>query len=401
MLCLVLALLFLCGCRAAPAPETTVPTTVPETTAPAASAFTGDFDSYTPRYTGRWESAWEADILFLAEKYLTEHSYLCDANFFIEYQPDLSGNNEVVYENSAFDPEKRQRFIEDVDALLASIPELTDEQIHCELLRMVAAVGDVHSNYLLNSEKMLPLFYQPFIREDGVDFRVVSVCTGSEKLLMAKLVSINGIPVAELVERVSAYVAHESDRALPFQLSGAWEISALSDWSILSAAGIIDPDAKNVKVEFETEKGISEERVAFRTVEEIISRGLTVHPMESAENIRCDATIRNYTAYGSDSLQKPFTGVLSVHSLQHGRTSALHRKMYVFAHIIPLGNRIKDIICHILRVRRGETDTHAWEFLRDYLKQLGKSGDVFIPVDEAIRIYILTQQDNLLESLFT
>ena len=56
--------------------------------------------------------------------------------------------------------------------------------------------------------------------------------------------------------------------------------------------------------------------------------------------------------------------------------------MYVFAHIIPLGNRIKDIIRHILRVRSGETDTHAREFLRDYLKQLGKCGDVFILVDK-------------------
>lgn len=286
MICLILALMLLCGCQAAPVPETTAAGTVPETTDAGLSAFTGDFDRYVPRYTGRWESTWEADILFLAEKYLTEHSYLCDANFFIEYQPDLSGNNEVVYENSAFDPEKRQAFIEAVDALLAAIPELTDEQIHCELLRMVAAIGDIHSNYWSNSERMLPLFYQPFFREDGVDYRVVTVRRGSEKLLMAKLVSINGIPVAELVERVSAYVAHESDRALPFQLTGAWEISALSDHSILSAAGIIGPEDRNVKMEFETEKGISEERVAFRTVDEIISTGLTVHPMESDENLR-------------------------------------------------------------------------------------------------------------------
>ena len=108
MICLILALMLLCGCQAAPVPETTAAGTVPETTDAGLSAFTGDFDRYVPRYTGRWESTWEADILFLAEKYLTEHSYLCDANFFIEYQPDLSGNNEVVYENSAFDPEKRQ-----------------------------------------------------------------------------------------------------------------------------------------------------------------------------------------------------------------------------------------------------------------------------------------------------
>ena len=278
---LILAVVLLCGCRSVSVPETTIPAAEPVQT-----GFTGDFDSYVPRYTGQWEKAWEEDVLFLARKYLTEHSYLSDGNFFITYQPDLTGQKEVVYENSAFDPAKREAFIRSVDGLLASIPELTDEQIHCELLRMVAALGDVHSNYWWHSGTYLPLFFQPFYNEDGVDYRVVTVRRGGDKLMLAKLVSYNGIPVEEVVERISAYVTHESDRALPFQLTGAFLPSALTDRAILAAAGIVDGDDGSIKMEFETEKGITEERGAFWSEERIAAAGLTTHPMETEENLR-------------------------------------------------------------------------------------------------------------------
>ena len=173
-----------------------------------------------------------------------------------------------------------------MDALLSAIPELTDEQIQCELLRMVAAIGDIHSNFWWSSGEYLPLFYQPFVHENGVDYRIVTVRSGSEKLLLGKVVSYNGIPMEEVVERVSAYVAHESDRALAFQLTGAYEPAALCDRSILAATGIIEPDDLTVRVELETDEGITVERVAFRSVAEIVGTGLTVLPMESGENLR-------------------------------------------------------------------------------------------------------------------
>ena len=116
-LAILLALMLLCGCQTAQHVQTT---TMP--TEPPRAAFTGDFDSYVPQHTGRWEKAWEEDILFFARKYLTEHSYLSDSNFFIQYQPDLSGNVEYDFNNSAFDPQKRQAFVEAVDALLTEIP---------------------------------------------------------------------------------------------------------------------------------------------------------------------------------------------------------------------------------------------------------------------------------------
>ena len=279
--CLILAVVLLCGCQANQTPATTA-----AVTEYVSEGFDGDFDTYVPRYTGRRERGWEEDILFFAEKFLSEHSYLSDGNFFITYQPELMGDREVAYENSAFDPQKRQDFIDSVDALLAAIPELTDEQIQCELLRIVATVGDVHSNFLWTSETYLPFFYQPFYHEEGVDYRVVNVRRGSEKLLLAKVVSYNGIPMEEVVQRVSAYVAHESDRALPFQLTGRFDVSALTDKTILAAAGIIGWDDRNMTIEFETERGISEERAAFRTVDEILWTGLSSHAMESPENLR-------------------------------------------------------------------------------------------------------------------
>ena len=89
--CLVI-LLLLCGCQA---PAT-------ETTTPARAGFTGDVSAYERRHTGRWERAWEEDILFFAEKYLTEHSRISEGNFFTDFIPDLSGSQEVIYDNSAF-----------------------------------------------------------------------------------------------------------------------------------------------------------------------------------------------------------------------------------------------------------------------------------------------------------
>lgn len=255
-------------------------------TEPPRAAFTGDFDSYVPQHTGRWEKAWEEDILFFAQKYLTEHSYLSDSNFFIQYQPDLSGNVEYDFNNSAFDPQKRQAFVEAVDALLTELPELSDEQITCRLMAMVAALGDVHSNVYWGMDSFLPLFYQPFFREDGVDYRVVTVPSGKEKWMLAKLVSYNGIPVEEVVERLSVYVSHESDRALPFQLTGAFVSTALNCRDLLMAAGIIDGDDQNLKVCLETEDGILEERISFQTQGEILLKGLTTHPMETEENLR-------------------------------------------------------------------------------------------------------------------
>lgn len=243
-------------------------------------------EGYEKQYTDARDQAWEEDILFFAGKYLTEHSYLSNTNFFTHYQPDLSGKVEFEYTNAAFDPGKRQDFIDGVQELLVSIPGRTDEQIQCELLRLVAALGDVHSSYWWYSELFLPLWYQPFFRDDGVEYRVVRVRRGSERLMLAKLVSYNGIPVEEVVERVSAYVAHESDRALPFQLASAIEITALTDKSILAAAGIIDADDRNLMVVLQTEEGLVEERMAFRSVEEILKKGLTLHPMEQEENLR-------------------------------------------------------------------------------------------------------------------
>ncbi len=278
---LLLALMLLWGCQPAPTEITAQPTAEP-----APVAFTGDFDSYVPRYTGRWEREWEEDILFFAEKYLTEHSYLSDSNFFIRYQPDMSGNVEYDFDNSAFDPEKRQAFIESVDALLASLPELTDEQLQCGLMRTVASLGDVHSSFLWISGKQLPLFYEPFFHEGGVDYRVVTVLKGSEKLLLGKLVSYNGIPVEEVVERISVFEAHESDRALPFQLTGSYKVSYLTDQSTLAAAGIIEDGDRNLVMELETEEGIIETRMAFRTVEHMRQKGMVSHPMQTQENLR-------------------------------------------------------------------------------------------------------------------
>lgn len=277
ILAVVLVLTLLWGCQAAPASQTTAPR----------SAFTGDIEAYVPRYAETREKAWEEDILFFAGKYLTEHSYLSDSNFFTQYQPDLSGNVEYLYDNSAFDPQKRQAFVEAVDALLATLPERSDRQINYELVRIVAELGDVHSCVYPEATQVLSVFYEPFYHDSGVDFRVTAVDSRKPELLLARLVSYNGIPVEEIVERVSAYVSHESDRALGFQLTGPGAYCALNKRDVLVAAGIAGEEDGYVVAEFETEEGLVQTRVSFRTGAEIVAfGGITSHPMITEENLR-------------------------------------------------------------------------------------------------------------------
>ena len=277
ILSILMALLLLCGCQSAPA----------ETTEPKAAAFTGDFDAYEMRYTGKWEKAWEEDILFFAEKYLTEHSRVSDSNFFTEYALDLSGEGEVVFDNSAFDPELRAEFVAAVDALLASIPERTDESIVSELRRIVVMLGDIHSGVYpadWDYGDFLPVCYEPFYHEDGVDFRVSIVTKVKKELLSARLVGYNGIPVDEVVERVCAYIPHESEEALGFMLTEAYGYSGLNEKEILIAAGIVDAKDLSLVAEFETENGVESHRISFISRNHSIS--YEYHPMLTDENLR-------------------------------------------------------------------------------------------------------------------
>lgn len=280
LFCLLLAVTMLLGCQSIPA-ETAPPTTEP------VSVFTGDTEGYVPRYTGRWERQWEEDILFFAEKYLTEHSRVSDSNFFTQYDLDLSGEGEVTYDNSAFDPELRASFVAAVEDLLATIPERTETSIISELRRIVALLGDVHSDIYpadWDYGDILPICYDAFYHDGGVDFRVSIVTAQKEALLSAKLVSYNGIPVDEIVERVSAYISHESDRAMGFMLTGAYQFTGLNEKSILVAAGIVEEDDSFVQVEVETENGVESHRINF--VSSLDTPHYAFHPMLTEENLR-------------------------------------------------------------------------------------------------------------------
>ena len=269
--------LLLCGCQA---PAT-------ETTTPAHAGFTGDVSAYERRHTGRWERAWEEDILFFAEKYLTEHSRISEGNFFTDFVPDLSGSQEVIYDNSAFDPALRTKFIESVDDLLQTFQEMSDEAIINELHRIVALLGDIHSSVFPEDwdyGEILPVCYEAFYREEGVDFRVSIVDVRNEELLGAKLISYNGIRVEEIVERLSAYMSHESDRALGFMLTQPYMYTGLNEKNLLAAAGIVGEDDPSLTAEFETAEGIESVRIGFRAYDDMPD--LELHPMMTVENLR-------------------------------------------------------------------------------------------------------------------
>ncbi len=115
--------------------------------------------------------------------------------------------------------------------------------------------------------------------------------------------------------------------------------------------------------------------------------------METREHIGRDTAIRHYAPYRSYAVEIPLARITAVHRLQHLVAAALHRQMYMIAHIRIAGYNMQHIICHILGMRSSETHTHVRSRLRHTRQQVGKRHLLtrrLITVQ--IAIDILTQQ---------
>ena len=86
------------------------------------------------------------------------------------------------------------------------------------------------------------------------------------------------------MERLSAYMSHESDRALGFMLTAPYEYTGLNKKNLLVAAGIVQEGDKTLTAEFETEDGVESVRLRFYASGNLPK--LEFHPMMTDENLR-------------------------------------------------------------------------------------------------------------------
>lgn len=269
IIALVLSLLLLAGCTAG-AGETTAPsgttlpaeTTVPETTVPETEPDTEPsapslFADYTYRYTDERDKAWEEDIVYLTSVLLGEnvtkgHPYLQDKDFTIY---TLKNGYQAISTGNFYNETLRNEFIAAMDQLIDAIPDLTDNQISFEMQANLALLKDLHTSIGLDSDSVMPVFFEVLWDENGPGLYAVRVPEAYGDGVWLRLDSINGVSTETILQDLSAYVSAENEYATVWQIGSIWSASYISYPCTLAAIGVMELDDASAEYVLEREDG--------------------------------------------------------------------------------------------------------------------------------------------------
>ena len=236
MILLVVLILSLCACDAEPKWK----------------PYTGNMEGYVYYYKTERERAWEEDVLSLADTFLNEHPLLLNEKSplkiyairgFVQSQENLY--NELLH----------YTFLTSINNLIPRLSELTDDQIPYELQKIVAALGDFHSQVPLFVKYYFPMFVEPFYTDGAVELRVVGVPSEHKEFIYSKLVSINDVGIDEVMKRLAPYGSVENEYGLISRITDFNLGGMLFHPGILTAAGIMKSEAESAVFGVETEDG--------------------------------------------------------------------------------------------------------------------------------------------------
>ncbi len=179
--------------------------------ASAPGEYTGTLKTYTYLYPSGRDRKMEEDILYMAEVYLGNvyangHPYLSDTLYYTMYSMD-GKNGEAT---NSFDPQRREEFIRDINALIPRIDDLQTYEILFEMERIVAKLGDLHTCVYTQVDYWYPIWLEVFYVEGEAQFRAVVLPESRSSLLFSRLTAINGVPVEQVVEKLCAYCSYET-----------------------------------------------------------------------------------------------------------------------------------------------------------------------------------------------
>ncbi len=113
----------------------------------------------------------------------------------------------------AFHSASRVDFEREIAALKSKIPQLSDEVLTLEVMRVTAMVGDAHTRAVPGEETKLR-FYPLQLRWIGDGFYVTRAMTATRTALYGRLVEIDGQGVTEVAARLAPWVSHDNEPGL-------------------------------------------------------------------------------------------------------------------------------------------------------------------------------------------
>ncbi len=184
---------------------------------------------------------WEIDIVSFANAYLDPdhgHPQLTDRwtmwYYFNDTNMQYAQSDLVNY----FDPELKARFIDKINSLILSIPELSDDEINFGLMESAAMLHDLHSYVSLSMpDEVLPFDVMP-VDYNGETFGMIWGGSSDVSELIGKLlIAINDIPLDEVRERIRPIIGYENEASFE---ALSYSYSYLMNWDVLRYIGVMD-----------------------------------------------------------------------------------------------------------------------------------------------------------------
>lgn len=241
--------------------------------------YNGTTEGYTYFYSEGRDRLWEEDILFMAEKFLQGHPKLSDSNFVIRIVNNLYDDIDSEYSNALYDENMRIEFIEQINLLIPRISELNDFGVQYETMRISALINDAHSGVNTDVGDTLPIFFELVGEESEFLYCTVRTTHEYQHLLGSRLVAINGVSIEDIVSRFAMYLPHENNYWIAHTIANPFDYCYLTEKPALQAIGVVDLEADEVEISFETEFGLLVETVKFIRGYEYLNGELINHDM--------------------------------------------------------------------------------------------------------------------------
>ena len=214
--------------------------------------FEGNLESYEYYHLSGKARKWEEDIIQMADNFLTNHPYLNDEDMLAyTYYFDEGWIN-------VYDSEKKETFLEEINLIICDLDHLEDDEIIYRLQKAIASIDDTHSQMGLPHNDYFPFAVEPFIENEKISLHLVEVPEEHENLLYGKLISINGIKIEEILERLSEYQSAENEEWKLALSTKEYGTLSLSSKTLLEMTDIVQKEDVSAEFEVRKENGVLE-----------------------------------------------------------------------------------------------------------------------------------------------